>query len=252
MSMMRVAVLAAVAAGVARADPETFNSASPAENAQTRAMWLAACGIQVPQHLVDFETGFADGENITGVGGLFPAGLVITDTSPDMEAIVTSGTMGGSNPIGVYALSHHEKPYLELDFSASPVDFVALQDIDTAGTTIVLTFADDTTFTFSIETTATGGDSAEFVGVWRNDMPPIARVEMDASGDGTWGIDNIEYGFTGCAADCNVDGLLNILDFVCFQGLFTQGDPGADCNADGVLNILDFVCFQGLFQTGCP
>jgi hypothetical protein len=54
-----------------------------------------------------------------------------------------------------------------------------------------------------------------------------------------------------CPADCNGDGVLNILDFVCFQGVFQAGDPAADCNDDGLLNILDFVCFQGLFQAGC-
>ena len=52
------------------------------------------------------------------------------------------------------------------------------------------------------------------------------------------------------AADCNGDGEYNILDFVCYQGKFTAGDPDADCNDDGVLNILDFVCFQVLF-TSC-
>ena len=55
----------------------------------------------------------------------------------------------------------------------------------------------------------------------------------------------------GCAADCNADADLNILDFVCFQNLFQQGEDAADCNDDGDLNILDFVCFQALFQAGC-
>jgi glucose/arabinose dehydrogenase len=55
-----------------------------------------------------------------------------------------------------------------------------------------------------------------------------------------------------CAADCNADADLNILDFVCFQDKFTMADPAADCNEDGDLNILDFVCYQGLFQQGCP
>jgi hypothetical protein len=54
-----------------------------------------------------------------------------------------------------------------------------------------------------------------------------------------------------CYPDCNGDGALNILDFVCFQGLFQNGDNAADCNGDGALNILDFVCFQGAFQQGC-
>ena len=54
-----------------------------------------------------------------------------------------------------------------------------------------------------------------------------------------------------CLADCDGDGQLNILDFVCFQNLFQSGSLEADCNGDGQLNILDFVCFQNLFQSGC-
>jgi len=56
-----------------------------------------------------------------------------------------------------------------------------------------------------------------------------------------------------CFADCNDDGTLNVLDFTCFQGEFTDGNLAkADCNDDGVLNILDFTCFQSAFQAGCP
>jgi hypothetical protein len=52
--------------------------------------------------------------------------------------------------------------------------------------------------------------------------------------------------------DCNADGQLNILDFVCFQAAFQAGDVEiADCDANGALNILDFVCFQGAFQAAC-
>jgi len=55
-----------------------------------------------------------------------------------------------------------------------------------------------------------------------------------------------------CAADCNDDGTLNILDFTCFQALFSAGEPVADCNEDSVLNILDFICYQASFEAGCP
>ena len=55
-----------------------------------------------------------------------------------------------------------------------------------------------------------------------------------------------------CAADCNADGSLSILDFVCYQQLFVEGDPAADCNGDGSLDILDFVCYQQSFVDGCP
>jgi hypothetical protein len=54
-----------------------------------------------------------------------------------------------------------------------------------------------------------------------------------------------------CAADCNDDGALNILDFVCFQGEWQAQTPLGDCDGNGQYNILDFVCFQGLFQDGC-
>jgi len=54
-----------------------------------------------------------------------------------------------------------------------------------------------------------------------------------------------------CPADCNGDGMLNIVDFVCFQGLFAANDPAADCNGDGMLNVLDFVCYQSDFEGGC-
>jgi outer membrane protein assembly factor BamB len=66
------------------------------------------------------------------------------------------------------------------------------------------------------------------------------------------GVTGLHAFLATCEADCNADGSLNILDFVCFQGIFTAGDPGADCNADGALNILDFVCYQQAFQSGCP
>ena len=69
-------------------------------------------------------------------------------------------------------------------------------------------------------------------------------VEMD--------VQTIELEVGGCYADCNGDGVLNILDFVCFQNAFVTADPQADCNGDGALNILDFVCFQGEFESGCP
>jgi len=173
-----------------------FNSENPSQNAATRSAWLTAIGIASPEYVVDFESGFTNGQNISGVTGLFPAGLVITDTSPSHQAIVRSGngSFGGSNPVGTFALWHNESAYLALDFSATPVDYVAFQDIDQAGTNGIVTFVGGGTANFSFETTAVSGDSAEFYGIFRNDMPRIASVLLDASGDSSWGIDMIEYG----------------------------------------------------------
>ena len=63
--------------------------------------------------------------------------------------------------------------------------------------------------------------------------------------------DEVVIPLSACFADCDGNGVLNILDFVCYQGLFVGGDPAADCDGNGVLNILDFVCFQGEFTAGC-
>jgi hypothetical protein len=56
----------------------------------------------------------------------------------------------------------------------------------------------------------------------------------------------------GCDADCNGDGSLNILDFVCFQGEWQGQTAQGDCDGNGQYNILDFVCFQAIYQDGCP
>ncbi len=173
-----------------------FNSETYAGSAAKRLEWLNAIGIATPEYLVDFETDFTDGQNVSGQTGLFPGGLVITDTSAAHQATIRSSSayFGGSNPVGTYALAHNELAYLELDFSARPVDYVAFRDIDQAGTTVVVTFVGGSTVKSSFETTATSGNSAEFYGIFRNDQPRIVKVQLDASGDGEWGIDNIEYG----------------------------------------------------------
>ncbi len=174
----------------------TFNSPDYAGSAGTRTDWLNAIGIGTPQYLVNFETGFSDGQNVSGVTNLFPGGLVITDLYGTTEAIIRSGSgvINDSNPVGSFALTHDEAGNLELKFS-TPVDYIALRDIDSNGTTVTVYFANNGGSTsFSIETTAADGDSAEFLGIWRNDMQKIERVTLNAGGDGRWGIDNIEYG----------------------------------------------------------
>jgi V8-like Glu-specific endopeptidase len=54
-----------------------------------------------------------------------------------------------------------------------------------------------------------------------------------------------------CYPDCDLDGVLTIDDFICFQTYFAVADPYADCDGDGVLTIDDFICFQTFFAIGC-
>lgn len=194
--LISLGLVAALGATPAQATIMTFNSSAPGNNAATRLDWLTAIGIVAPQQLVNFESGFVNNQNISGVTGLFPADLIITDTSAAQAAIIRSGAgiINGSNPVGVFSVTHNELAFLELDFSANPVDYVAFQDIDHSGTTGVVTFVGGGTANISFETTGASGDSAEFFGIFHNDMPRITRVQLDASGDGRWGVDTIEYG----------------------------------------------------------
>lgn len=184
--------------GVASADATlmTFNSASPGNNAATRQSWLNAIGIAAPAVLEDFETGFVHGQNVHNQGGLFPLGLVISDTSGAGQAQITSSGINGSNPVGTYSLTQNEQAYLEFDFSANPVSYFGFLDIDQAGTVGIVTFVGGATAPIGFETTLAGGNSAEFFGIFRNDMPLITKVQLDASGDGLWAVDNLEYGGT--------------------------------------------------------
>ena len=196
MRVCRVALIGVLmSTRITSADIMTFNSSTPANNSATRSNWLTAAGVVAPEYLVDFESGFADNQDISAVGGLFPANLIITDTSASADAIIRSGAgiINGSNPVGRFSVTHNEQAFLELDFSANPVDYVAFQDIDHTRTDGIVTFVGGGTASISFETTAGGGDSAEFFGIFRNDMPQITLVQLDASGDGRWGIDTIEY-----------------------------------------------------------
>ena len=61
----------------------------------------------------------------------------------------------------------------------------------------------------------------------------------------------VPTGKVGCAADCNGDGVLNVLDFVCFQTEWVNQSEAGDCDGNGTYNVLDFVCYQGVFEQGC-
>ena len=96
-------------------------------------------------------------------------------------------------------------------------------------------------------------------GIGPGGLPRIQCLDLyggEPAGGGTTGtyIDDVSLVPVGggCPADCNDDGTLNILDFVCFQGEWQAQTDAGDCDGNGEYNILDFVCFQGLFQQGCP
>ena len=67
------------------------------------------------------------------------------------------------------------------------------------------------------------------------------------------------WGCVSCYADCDNStgaGVLDLVDYLCFQSSFVAGDPYAcDCDTGtgpGVCDMLDFICFQKAFMSGCP
>jgi hypothetical protein len=76
------------------------------------------------------------------------------------------------------------------------------------------------------------------------------------------GVDAFKIVGYACTPPCyaNCDGsvtppVLTVLDFLCFQARFAQGDLRANCDGSTtppVLTVNDFVCFQTQFALGCP
>ena len=67
------------------------------------------------------------------------------------------------------------------------------------------------------------------------------------------------YEIDSCYPDCDRstgNGVLDIIDYLCFQNSFVTGDPFAcDCDTStgpGVCDMSDFLCFQKAFMAGCP
>jgi len=73
-------------------------------------------------------------------------------------------------------------------------------------------------------------------------------------------IDNVGFEIEQtCYPDCDTStgvGVLDLFDFLCFQGSFVSGQPYAcDCDTSSgllVCDLFDFLCFQNAFVAGCP
>jgi len=173
----------------------TFDSTGPANNAATRTDWLNAIGIAGPQHLVDFELGFTDGQNIHNA--VIGPWLTISYGGTGGVMVESgAGSISGSNPVGSFAAEFGtEGNGSSLSFS-TPVDYLSFYDIDKGSATITVYFQGGASTTASIAGTGASGNSAEFYGIYRNDQPRITGITFSSfsGGAGTWGMDNIEYG----------------------------------------------------------
>ena len=188
MKLTTIAIATAVCASAGAT--QFFNADSPANNVATRANFLTAAGVVSGEHFEDFESYAID----TNMQDAVLAGdLKLHNSGTGSLLIKGAGAFGSSNPIGNRGLWHNESTWLELVFQ-TPALYIGLYDIDQAGATVKLTYTDGSTQNFSLDTTGGSGNTAEFFGFVAEGGLNITKVQMDASGDGGWGIDNLEYG----------------------------------------------------------
>jgi len=175
------------------ADLITFNAMTADENEAIRQDWLNQIQIVDPQFSIDFEDSFSDGQDIAKE----PLSGGLKMTSEDSSIIITnnSGLLGSSQPVGILSASFAENTLVTLDFSANPVAYVSFVEIDTLGATYTITLDDDESIVVKGETTASSGESAEFVGFYSDDNRKITQITMTSEvGDNEWGIDSLLFG----------------------------------------------------------
>ena len=166
--------------------------------------WLAylnSNGITSPAYIVDFETGFTNGQNVDG--HTFDGGLVIntTGTGNDATIVKGAGSVGGSNPIGQYAVIYYDaKGTMELDFT-NPINYLSFYDIDhPVGPALTITYADSSQYPpFILDDSYQflSNNTAEFFGLYSDKLITHLSFSLLSEaplGDGKLGIDNIQYG----------------------------------------------------------
>lgn len=80
---------------------------------------------------------------------------------------------------------------------------------------------------------------------WPN-VPSTRSFELEYSAAG------VSIRVTGCTADHNGDGVLNIADFSAFRQAYLAGSDAADANGDGDLTVADLTAFRESYLAGCP
>jgi hypothetical protein len=246
---MHIAPVVLGAAIAAHADVATFDDLSEGLTGTT----LVSNGVTFTEgkwFVDDIDVEFA----VEQADGDMP-GLGFGDIYSAPNVMVLGGYVHGGN-MGFWRV-HSWKAHVDGEtFTDAGVDVFYVDDVP--GATLVLEglVGDDVV---SSDTFETAGDNP-FVRQHRHLQitgPEFETLQFRIQGgDAADGLlaafDNVLLEQGGCPADCNGDGVLNVLDFVCFQGEWQSQSPAGDCNADGIYNVLDFVCYQGVFQQGCP
>lgn len=167
-----------------------FDASTPADNATTRADFLAAAGVSAGEYFEDFE-GYALNTDMEGAS--LAGGVTLHNSGTGLFQIRGSGQFGGSNPIDAKGLWQNETAYLEVIFS-NPATYFAAYDIDHTGTNVIVTYSDGSSEQLHLDSTGGSGNTAEFHGFVAENGLNITKLQYDSAGDSSWGLDNFEYG----------------------------------------------------------
>lgn len=77
------------------------------------------------------------------------------------------------------------------------------------------------------------------------------EIWVEAEGSIPFTVFGAAEGPPPCFADCDLNGVLDIFDFLCYVNRFNNNSPAADCDGDGILAVFDFLCFINHFNSGC-
>jgi hypothetical protein len=87
-------------------------------------------------------------------------------------------------------------------------------------------------------------------------LAEAAGVDLSCDLNGDLVVDQADvtefYSILGtCRVDTNLDGQINVADFLAFLALYASGSCRADFNADGQVNVADFLTFLSAYAAGC-
>ena len=154
--------------------------------------WLSGLGIASPDHTIDFETGFVHDQDV--LGAVLDGGLTIT--SPAGYAYVTnsSGDLGGSLPVGVYALAVDEGDAYTFSF-VDPVSYFAIYNMDNDNMNMEVHYSDGTSDVVTLAYGGASGHKGNFLALDFDKVVDYLYIPRVNGGDGEVGIDNIEFGY---------------------------------------------------------
>lgn len=170
----------------------------------------------------------------------FDDGSIVRSEPAVITIASTGGGAGGAAPVAYRYRKHAPKdqPFV-VELPASFFD-----DLGTASYTIT---------THPYQATLLLDENAPYA--YYEPMPGAHDVDeltfRVQTPSGQSGLVTIDVVYSGCAADMDNSGTLDLFDFLTFTNLFGSQTPTADFDRDGQFTLFDFLEFSNRFVAGC-